>query len=138
MNSSEFTQNTIEAAVRLGLLFLLATWCFQIITPFIVPVMWGVIIAVAIYPLFVKLKSALGDRNKLAATVYTLITLALLITPTVMISDSIIDTSSIITERYETGALEIPPPNESVKEWPLIGEKTYALWLQASVNLEAT
>ncbi len=138
MNSSDFTNNTIEAAVRLGLLLLLATWCFQIVTPFIVPVMWGVIIAVAIYPLFIKLKSALGGKNKLAATVYTLITLALLITPTVMISNSIIDTSSIITERYETGALKISPPNDSVKEWPVIGEKTHALWSQASVNLEDT
>ncbi|NOQ89301.1 MAG: AI-2E family transporter, partial [Gammaproteobacteria bacterium] len=138
MNSSDFTQNTIEAAVRLGLLLLLATWCFKIITPFIVPVMWGVIIAVAIYPLFMKLKSAMGDRNKLAATVYTLITLALLITPTVMISDSIIDTSSIISQRHEEGSLEIPPPSDSVKEWPLIGKKTHAVWLQASDNLETT
>jgi predicted PurR-regulated permease PerM len=138
MNSSDFTKNTIEAAVRLGLLLLLATWCFKIVTPFIVPVMWGVIIAVAIYPLFLKLKSSLGDRNKLAATVYTLITLALLITPTVMISNSVIDTSSIISERYEAGTLDIPPPNESVKEWPLIGEITHAVWLQASVDIEDT
>jgi len=138
MNSSDFTRNTIEAAVRLGLLLLLATWCFKIITPFIVPVMWGVIIAVAIYPLFLKLKSSLGDRNKLAATVYILIALALLITPTVMISNSVIDTSSIISERYEAGTLEIPPPNKSVKEWPLIGEKTHAVWLQASVDIEDT
>ncbi len=138
MNSSDFTQNTIEAAVRLGLLLLLATWCFKIITPFIVPVMWGVIIAVAIYPLFLKLKSAMGNKNKLAAIVYTLITLALLITPTVMISNSIIDSSSIISERYEAGTLEVPPPNDSVKEWPLIGEKAHAVWSQASDNLEAT
>jgi len=138
MNDNNFTRNAIEAAVRLGLLLLLATWCFKIITPFIVPVMWGVIIAVAIYPLYIKLKSAMGDRNKLAAIVYTLVTLALLITPTVMISNSIIDTSSIISERYEAGTLDIPPPNDSVKEWPLIGEKTYAVWLQASDNLEAT
>ncbi|NOQ89144.1 MAG: AI-2E family transporter [Gammaproteobacteria bacterium] len=138
MKSSEFTQNTIEAAVRLGLLLLLATWCFKIITPFIVPVMWGVIIAVAIYPLFTKLKSVMGNRNKLAATVYTLIMLTSLITPTVMISNSVIDTSSVISERYEAGTLEIPPPNDSVKEWPLIGEKTHEVWLQASDNLEAT
>jgi len=138
MNDNNFTRNAIEAAVRLGLLLLLATWCFKIITPFIVPVMWGVIIAVAIYPLYIKLKSAMGDRNKLAAIVYTLVTLALLITPTVMISNSIIDTSSIISERYEAGTLDIPPPNDSVKEWPLIGEKIYAVWLQASDNLEAT
>lgn len=138
MNSTDFTKNTIEAAVRLGLLLLLAAWCFKIIAPFIVPVMWGIIIAVAIYPLYVKLKLMLGGRNKLAATVYTLLALALLITPTVMISNSLIDTSRLITERYEAGTLEVPPPNDSVKEWPLIGEKTYAVWSQASVNLEET
>lgn len=138
MKSIEFTNNTIEAAVRLGLLLLLAVWCFKIIAPFIMPVLWGVIIAVAVYPLFIKLKSVLGDRNKLATVVYTIITLALLITPTVMISESIINTSGIITERYEAGTLEIPPPNDSVKEWPLIGEKTHELWLQASENLVAT
>jgi len=138
MNNNDFTQNAIEAAVRLGLLLLLATWCFKIITPFIVPVMWGLIIAVAIYPLFLKLKSALGDKNKLAATVYTLITLALLITPTVLISNSIIDTSSMISEQYEQGVLEIPPPDDSVKEWPVVGEKLHGLWLQASVDLGET
>ncbi|VAW55300.1 putative membrane protein [hydrothermal vent metagenome] len=138
MNNNEFTQNTIEAAVRLGLLLLLATWCFKIITPFIVPVMWGVIIAVAIYPLFLKLKSMLGGKNKLAAAVYTLIALAFLITPTVMISDSIIETSSIMSERFDAGTLNIPPPNDSVKEWPLVGEQLHTVWAQASENLEAT
>lgn len=138
MNSNEFTRNSIEATVRIGLLLLLATWCFNIIRPFIVPVMWGVIIAVAVYPLFIKLRSILGGNNKLAATIYTLITLALLITPTVMVSNSILETSSIISERYEQGTLDIPPPDESVKEWPLIGEKTHMVWTQASDNLEKT
>ena len=138
MNNSDFTENTIEAAIRLGLLLLLATWCFKIIMPFIVPVVWGIVIAVAIFPLFLKLKSALGDKNKLAAIVYTLLALALLITPTIMISNSVIDSSATITERYESGTLKIPPPNDRVKQWPLIGEKTHAVWLQASVNLETT
>ena len=120
MKETDFTHHTIEVAVRLGLLLLLATWCFKIITPFIVPVAWGVIIAVAIYPLFIKLKSSLGERNKLAAIIYTIIALALLITPTVMISDSLINTSGKISEQYEAGTLDIPPPNESVKELSLI------------------
>jgi predicted PurR-regulated permease PerM len=138
MNNLEFTRNSIEAAVRLGLLLLLATWCFKIISPFIVPVVWGVIIAVAVYPLFVRLRARLGERNKLAATLYTLIALALLITPAVMISNSVIDTSSVIAERYRTGELEIPPPKESVKDWPLVGEQTYALWSETSENLQST
>jgi len=138
MKNNEFTKNAIEAAIRLGLLFLLISYCLDIIKPFILPVMWGVIIAVAIYPLFVKLKSAMGNKNKLAAIVYTLLALAFLITPTVMISNSMIETSAIITERYEAGTLDIPPPNESVKEWPVIGEKVHAIWTQASNDLEAT
>ncbi|MCG6939419.1 MAG: AI-2E family transporter [Gammaproteobacteria bacterium] len=138
MSNSDYTQNTIEAAIRLGLLLLLATWCFKIISPFIVPVMWGVIIAVAVFPLYLKLKSGLGGRNRLAAAVYTLLAIALLITPAVMISNSIIDTSVVITERYEAGTLKIPPPDDSVKQWPLVGEQLHAIWAQASVNLEDT
>lgn len=138
ISKSEFTEITIDAAIRLGLLMLLAIWCFQIVTPFIVPVIWGVIIAVAIYPLYVKLKSALGERNKLAATLYTLIALTLLITPTIMISDSVLESSEKITERYETGELHIPPPNDSVKDWPLVGEEVHSIWYQSSKNLEDT
>ncbi|UCB55823.1 MAG: AI-2E family transporter [Thiotrichales bacterium] len=137
-SNTEFTQNTIEAAIRLGLLLLLASWCFMIIRPFIEPVMWGVIIAVAIYPLFLKIKSAVGGRNKLAAFLYTVIALALLITPAMMISDSIIQTSQVLSDKYEQGQLQIPPPQDNVKEWPLVGEKLYGVWSQASTNLQGT
>jgi predicted PurR-regulated permease PerM len=137
-NNMDFTQNTIEAAIRLGLLLLLAAWCFMIVRPFIEPVMWGVIIAVATYPLFVKLKSVMGGRNKLAAFVFTLIALAILIIPTMMISDSIIHTSQVISAKYEQGQLQIPPPKDDVKQWPLVGEKLYEFWSQASSNLQGT
>ena len=136
MHNREFTANTIEAAVRLGLLLLLAYWCFSIIRPFVMPVLWGIIIAVAIYPLFTRLKAALGGRNKLASVVYTLITLALLITPTIMISNSLIDTSAAISEKYAAGSLVIPPPGDEVRDWPLVGEKLHAIWAEASNNLE--
>ena len=137
-STTDFTQNTIEAAIRLGLLMLLAAWCFMIIYPFIQLIMWGVIIAVAIYPLFVRLKSVLGGRNKLAAIVYTLLALAFLITPAMMIANSVIDSTHILSEKYEHGQLYIPPPNESVKEWPLVGEELYGFWSQASSNLQGT
>lgn len=138
MQTSEFTRNTIEAAVRLGLLLLLAFWCFSIISPFVLPVMWAVIIAVAIYPMFTRLKAAMGGRNKLASIVYTLLALALLMTPTIMVSNSIIDTSVVISEGYAAGTLKIPPPDDSVRDWPVIGEKLHLFWARASNNLEET
>lgn len=52
----------MEAAIRIGLVALLVTWCFLIVRPFIAPVVWGIIIAVAIHPLYARLVSVLGGR----------------------------------------------------------------------------
>jgi predicted PurR-regulated permease PerM len=103
-----------------------------------VALIWAVIIAVAVFPLFARLRTALGGRNKLAAVVYTLVALAILITPTVLVSNSILDTTNIIGERYTSGTLKIPPPAEAVKEWPMVGEKLYSFWSEASDHLEST
>jgi len=136
MTNSEFTKNTIEAAIRLVLLVFLAYWCFLLIRPFLVLLVWAVIIAVAIFPMFTRFKAALGGRNKLASTLYVLIALAVLITPTILVSNSIIDTSVAISERHAAGELNIPPPADSVKDWPLIGEKLHAFWQLSSEHLE--
>lgn len=138
MESHLFTKNVIEAAIRLLLVALLIYWCFAILNPFILPVVWGAIIAVAIYPIFCRLRNVLGGRVKLAVTIYTLSALAMIITPSVLVSNSIIDTSVVISEQYQTGKLAIPAPSEKVAEWPLIGEKTYKFWSGAAQNLEKT
>lgn len=129
---------SIEVAIRLGLLLILVVWCFMIVSPFVLPIMWGIIIAVAIFPLFAKLKSALGGRNKLASIVYTLIAVSFLITPTVMISGSLIDTAQVLVDKYEQGTLTVSPPDASVKDWPVIGEQVSEAWTQASNNLDTT
>ena len=138
INEPLFTSRVFDTVIRLGLAFLLVVWCFQILRPFIIPVMWGVVIAVAVHPLYLKLCSVLGGRQKLAATLYTLIALAFLITPTIMISGSLIDTSKKLAEEVQQGALAIPPPDERVSEWPLVGEQVYSIWSQAASNLEET
>jgi len=138
MESKVFTKIVIEAAIRLVVIAMLIVWCLRILDPFILPVLWGTIIAVAIYPIYQKLENVLGGRVKIAATIYTLVALALLITPTVFISNSIIDTSVTVTQEYQSGKLVIPTPSEKVAEWPLIGEKTYKFWHGAATNLEKT
>jgi predicted PurR-regulated permease PerM len=131
-----FQKRTLDAAIRIGLLALLVLWCFNIVRPFIMPVLWGAIMAVAIYPLFVKAYTAFGDRQKLTATLITLLALTILIVPTVMLSGSLVESSKALAEQVETGTLVVPPPADSVKEWPLVGEKLHAAWSLASYNLE--
>jgi predicted PurR-regulated permease PerM len=127
----------IEAAIRIGLVFLLVLWCFNIVRPFILLVLWGTIIAVAVYPMFEKLQSVLGGRQKLAATLMTLIALALLIIPSVMLSESVIESSQTLVKQMKEGTLDIPPPSDRVKTWPLVGEKLHNAWSLASNNLSA-
>jgi len=132
-----FHARILDAAIRISLLALLVLWCFNIVRPFIMPVLWGAIMAVAIYPLFVKAYAAFGGRQKLTATLITLLALAILITPTVMLSGSMIESSKTLSEQLDAGTLVVPPPSETVKDWPLIGEKTYGIWKLFSTNLEA-
>ena len=106
----------MDTAIRIALLALLVLWCFNIVRPFIMPVLWGAIMAVAIYPLFVKAHVLLGGREKLTATLITLSVLAILIVPTVMLSGSLVESSKSLAERVEAGALVVPPPADTVKD----------------------
>ena len=131
-----FHARAMDAAIRISLLALLVLWCFQIVRPFIMPVLWGAIMAVAIYPLFVKAYAAFGGRQKLTATLITLLALAILIVPSVMLSGSMVESSKSLAADIEAGTLTVPPPSDTVKDWPLIGEKLYGAWSLASNNLE--
>ncbi|MEA3276529.1 MAG: AI-2E family transporter [Pseudomonadota bacterium] len=132
-----FLNNALEATIRIGLLILLAAWCFQIVQPFIIPIVWGIIIAVAAYPGYRKLQVALGGRGALAAALIALLGLVLLIMPTVMLSGTLVDSAHGLAKGLQEGTIAVPPPPEYVKDWPVIGENLDAFWRQASQNLGA-
>jgi predicted PurR-regulated permease PerM len=140
MNSPDNSNNNptslaIEIAIRLGVIFLILAWCLQILTPFIGLIAWGAIIAVAIYKPFLKLVDKLGGRKKLAVTLIAVGSIAIVLIPVISLSSSMIESATTIGDQIESGAVRIPPPSESVAEWPVIGKKTHAIWHQASVNL---
>lgn len=133
-----FVSNALEATIRIGILLLLAAWCFQIVQPFIVPIVWGIIIAIGAYPAFLSLRRRLGGRRALAATLITVLGLLILIVPTVLLSGTLIDSAKGLAEGLQEGTIAVPPPPDSVKDWPMVGEKLDAFWRQASQNLAAT
>jgi len=128
---------TALTALRLGLIFLIVYWCYQILAPFIPLVLWGGIIAVAIYPLHQKLGARLGNRVKLSATLITLLGLIVLTAPVIVLTESLVSGSMDLAESISEGSIHVPPPAERVQEWPLVGEKLYSSWLLASQNLSA-
>jgi len=132
----DFVRRAVEAAIRIALIAALAWWCLAIVKPFVMPVLWGVIFAVALFPIFDRLKARMGGRGGLAATILTLVALAVLIVPIVVLSTSMIESVQHVTKGVEDGTLKVPPPPEGVAEWPVIGEQLSVAWGQASSNFQ--
>ena len=88
-----FVDNMVESALRIGLIFLLLIWTYEIIKPFVIPIIWGAIIAVALMPATMKLKNLLGGRQALAGVLLTIVTLAALIVPAIIVTESLVETA---------------------------------------------
>lgn len=130
-------RTAIEIAVNLLLIFILLAWCLQILRPFLSLIVWGGVIAIATYTPFLKLQSGLGGRKKLAVAVFTLIALAIILVPAWLFVGSIVESSGQLRASLESGTFNVPPPNESVKSWPVVGEELYQQWVAAAGNFEA-
>ena len=131
-----FMERTVEAAIRIGVIAGLIAWCFMIARPFLVPIIWGAIIAVAVFHGYERLQTALGGRRITAAVLITLLMLVLLVVPSVLLGDSLVSGARNVVDSFESGELHIPPPPDSVAGWPLIGEPIAKAWTLASADLE--
>ncbi|MCG9729393.1 AI-2E family transporter [Shewanella sp. Isolate13] len=134
--SKLFVANMVESAIRIGLLFILVVWTFDIIKPFVIPVLWGAIIAVALMPMTTKLERALKGRRGIAATILALAGIILLIAPFWMVSSSLFDGVSRTVEMLQSGNVDIPGPTQKVADIPLIGDKLFEVWALFATNLE--
>jgi len=136
-NDQAFLNRGIDLAIRLALLATIVVACFNIFRPFLTPVVWALIIAVALYPLFLKLKKLVGGRNRLAGVIFIVVSLTVILVPTWMLTESLIDGTVSLGGQLEDGTFVVSPPPEKVKTWPIIGEKLHTTWDAANRNLDA-
>jgi len=126
-----------DTLIRIGILIFLVYLCVQVFAPFTGLMLWALIVAVALYPLHLKLAGKLGGRPGLSATVIVLTGLLVIGGPTVMISQSFASHLQSAYNKFDSGQLTIPTPSKEVAEWPLVGEKVYEFWSDAAENLPA-
>lgn len=134
----ESVSNPLEVFLQIGLAALLIIGCLLILHPFIPLIMWGIIIAIASYPTFLKLEKAIGGRRIWAATLWTLLLLLVMIVPLVLLTQSLIDGAKPIVADLREGNLTVPPPPAGVAQWPIIGAPLARTWGAASANLSDT
>jgi len=137
-DNATFQRNMMTSFIQISALVVLVSYCLAIVGPFVSLVVWGLVLAVAIFPLHLKLASALGGNEKLAATAIILIGLIIVVLPGWIMTESVISSIMAFAAQAKSGTLQIAPPAESVADWPLIGERVYAVWSSAATNLEET
>jgi predicted PurR-regulated permease PerM len=135
LRDKDYLNRAVEVSIHVGLIILLVSACFLILRPFIPPVTWGIVVAIAAYPAYRKLETLLGDRRKLAALFFTVILLAALIVPIALLAGTLVDGVQTLSARLKEGALIIPPPPPKVATWPIIGTSLNRVWTLASTNL---
>jgi len=127
----------VQTALQLLALSLLLGFCFTILGPFINPILWAAILAVALYPWHQRVTRIVKGRGTLAAVILIAGMLCILILPSVWLAIKTAAEIKDVVAAYSAGDIAIPPPPEYVKQWPLIGDKVDEVWRQASSGLDS-
>ncbi len=131
------TSGLLDVLIRAGLILALVMLCYQVFAPFLTLMVWALILAVALYPMHQYLADKLGGKQGVAATILTLLGIALIIVPTAVLMSSLGDSVQQLIVDVQENALEIPAPPDAVATWPVVGEKLHAFWSAAATDLPA-
>jgi predicted PurR-regulated permease PerM len=126
---------SLDVLIRAGLIFVLVVYCYEIFRPFLHLMLWSVILAVTLYPLQRRLANKLGHKEGRAATLIVLFSIAILLVPIWLVGVSMTQSVQSALTVVKSGGFQIPPPDESVAGWPVVGKPLYALWVQGIAGL---
>jgi predicted PurR-regulated permease PerM len=133
--SERASSRLLEVLIRAGLIGVLAVLCYVVFAPFLTLMVWAIIQAVTLYPLHRSLARRMGGKKGLAAAVLVLGGLLLIVTPSALLMNSFGSSIYGLVSAVQHNTLELPAPREGLKEWPLLGNKIYAVWSQAHTDL---
>ncbi|HBH29124.1 MAG: AI-2E family transporter [Desulfofustis sp. PB-SRB1] len=130
-----FEKKIIEVVIKISVLFLLIVIAVQIVYPFLMPIAWGIIIAVAVEPLVRIVAGWLGGRRKIVATLFAIVTIGLLLIASFKLASTSVEMAQQLSADLQGEQIVVPPPPDAVQTWPIIGEPVYEAWNLASSNL---
>lgn len=131
----DLVSKNIESAIKIAIVFIIIYTCFLIVKPFLLTVVWAIIIAIAFHPLHERLTKLLGNKNILSATVITLSSLTLLIAPIAWFMQPLAKNIKELAPKFMDGTFYIPPPPPAVEAWPLVGKPLSEIWQLFSNNI---
>ncbi len=125
-----------DTSLRMLFVAALLFACVRIAEPFIVVLIWSVLLAVMFRPLHLRLQ-ALGLRNWVAATLLGAAGVLLLIAPAVAIVDSIAASAVQLVKTHQSDALALPELPMLAK-LPVVGDAMAREWADVRANTPET
>lgn len=122
--------------IRLGAVILLAILCYRVFSPFLGLVVWAIILAVSLFPLHQLLAKRLGGKQGRTSTLMVLGLLLVVGIPTVFLASAQLMDSQDAHNSVLEQQVSIPAPQETVQDWPVVGEQIYKVWNEAATNFE--
>jgi predicted PurR-regulated permease PerM len=128
---------SVDWVIKIGCLAILAYWSVLLIQPFLTIIVWSIVLAVALYPIFDWAVARLRLPRALVALLITILSLGIVLGPATWLGVSLITSVGTLVDKLNADAVLIPPPPQSIRAWPLIGEASFEFWDLASTNIRA-
>ena len=107
-----------------------ALWVLQ---PFIGALIWATMIAIATWPVMLKLQSLLGGRRGAAVAVMTAGLVAVLVIPSWLVAQAAIEHADELPQAIgRLAQAHLPPPPSWLGGLPIVGERALDAWTKAS------
>ena len=134
------TSDVTHITLSVFFLALLATSTFWVLSPFLIPILWAVIVSVATWPILLRLEAWVGGRRRLAVAILIGVMLLVVFVPVtlalVTIVQNALSGSSLGGDLMSLDALPLPLPPDWLSRIPFGGEHLAGEW-KAFVALDA-
>lgn len=122
-------RDLVERAIGLVLLALLVGLTLAILKPFAGPLIWAVTLAVALWPMFARLRGVVGGRTGLAAAIVTLALLVLLVLPLGRLAFTLgSQADDVVRLAADLSRTPLPEPPGWLVQLPVVGPRAQELW----------
>lgn len=119
----------VDRMLGFGTIAALVIGCLVVLTPFVTALLLAVILTYSTWPLYVRLRKAVGNRRNLAAALMMLAACLILIAPFVFVAFSLADSATelveVVRKAFENGPPALP---QWVTGLPLVGEMLNNYW----------
>lgn len=123
------SRQTVEHAIGIAILALIAVGTFLVLRPFLSAVIWAAVLTFSTWPLFTRFADLLGGRRSLAAALMVCAAVCVLLLPLAALAlsmgDEVSRLGAVLRQWLDSGLPPLPP---WIQDIPLIGPRLVRRW----------